>query len=369
MTNPMDRLIIKYNPEWFKYKSDLPINFPELHYIKCSKIESPESVILGGSYNYYYTHPLYFERCEIFERLFMPYELNTPNFKVRNGILIWPYLNLRSYTDLNDPNCVYIKRQHPISAKRDQYVAMFRFCETHIELHELDTTDEIVEKLDDYDDVTDDDNGGGGDDDAVATESVASLIHNSNAILNDSILPLEETLIHDTRMQYEDANADDDNTNTTANTSGYSSNGETSAVKCHTITAVKNANCTFSRRSSNSSISTINSSSSISNTSIINMSFTNQSDDNVMSDNSGYGFEDEYDEQCELEAEEEERLYAEAIEIDEEADENTDIDDDESDDCDGDDENDDNNAVDDNELNVNDEAKKMTSNFTTIIGI
>nr|DBA13166.1 TPA: hypothetical protein [Oryctes rhinoceros nudivirus] len=322
ITTPTDRLIIKYNPEWFKYKSDLPINFPELHYIKCSKIASPESVILGGSYNYYYTHPFYFERCEIFERLFMPYELNTPNFKVRNGILIWPYLNLRSYTDLDDPDCVYIKRQNPISAKRDQYVAMFRFCETHIELHELDTPDDCGAD-DDEDDKT------------TATESIASLIHNSNAILNGPILPQDETFIHDKRMRCEDANGeyandedandDDANTNTTINTSGYSSNGEMSALQCHAITATNKSDCRFSRRSSNSSISTTNSS-SISNASIMSMSFTNQSDDNITSDNSGYGFEDEYDEQCELEAEEEERLYAESIEIDEDADENSDVD-------------------------------------------
>nr|WAQ80006.1 hypothetical protein LK20_00002 [Oryctes rhinoceros nudivirus] len=323
ITSPTDRLIIKCNPEWFKYKSDLPINFPDLHYIKCSKIASPESVILGGSYNYYYTHSFYFERCEIFERLFMPYELNTPNFKVRNGILIWPYLNLRSYTDLDDPDCVYIKRQHPISAKRDQYVAMFRFCETHIELHELDMPDDRGADDDDYDKTT-------------ATESIASLIHNSNAILNDPILPQDETLIHDKRMRYEDANDDDANTNTTINTSGYSSNGEMSALQCHAITATNKSDCRFSRRNSNSSISTTNSS-SISNASIMSMSFTNQSDDNITSDNSGYGFEDEYDEQCELEAEEEEHLYTEAIEIDEYADENSDIDASDDDDDDDDD--------------------------------
>lgn len=138
-----DILVIKPEREWFIVKPNNPINFPKLHYIKCSEIIIPDTLQLGGSYNYYCSLPLYFERCEIFENLRFPYKLNSPNFKVRYGLLLWPYLNLYAYTDLNEPNSVYIKKQYNQSEDSNSFIAKFKFYTSHIELYEINTGNDV----------------------------------------------------------------------------------------------------------------------------------------------------------------------------------------------------------------------------------
>lgn len=140
-----DKLIISPNPEWYIYRDDTNIKFPNLHYMKCDKIDKPKSLRLGGSYAYFCDYPLYDERCLILEQLYMPYKLNTKNFKIRNGLLLWPHINLRAFTDLEDPNSVYIKKQNPSAKNGDMFIAILRFYETHIELYEYDDTNDNLE--------------------------------------------------------------------------------------------------------------------------------------------------------------------------------------------------------------------------------
>lgn len=126
--------ILDPDPRWFIYDSEKTLNFPKLYYIPCGKIkiEAPDSsLILGGSYSHFCGRPFHFERCSILEEQYMPYDLNTKHFQVRHGVLLWPLLNLYSYTDLNSPETVYIK-----SKMSNEFIAMFKFRKSHIELYE-----------------------------------------------------------------------------------------------------------------------------------------------------------------------------------------------------------------------------------------
>lgn len=137
LTNIADALILNPEERWFKYQPDMSVNFPKLHYYQCSKLNVPESLRMGGSYSYYCDCPFYYERCAMFSHLYMPYQLNTENFKVREGFLLWPRINLKAYTDLLDPRSVYIKKQFLNSGEDDKFVAVFRFCDSYIEICEL----------------------------------------------------------------------------------------------------------------------------------------------------------------------------------------------------------------------------------------
>lgn len=154
-----NKLIIEPKCEWFKYKPDKILEFPPLHYIKCSKIDVSKTIQLGGSYNIYCNFPKYFERAAIFEDQYMPYELDGRYFKVRNGYLLWPLLNLFAYTDLNDPNTVYISLQNVLDKsvvhaekQNINFVGKFKFYEDSIELFEIDhevyTSNETVMSID-----------------------------------------------------------------------------------------------------------------------------------------------------------------------------------------------------------------------------
>lgn len=126
------------NPKWYISKSSVPtlnndfVHFPKLYYYKVDKLNDiiPENLVIGGSHNIYAQLPMYFTRCEIFEKNFMPYNLDTLFFKVRNGILLWPRINLYAYTDMTNPQCVYIK-------KNNRYVAKIIFSPNDIQLYEV----------------------------------------------------------------------------------------------------------------------------------------------------------------------------------------------------------------------------------------
>lgn len=140
------KLILKPNPQWFIYNPDSIINFPELHYIECDEIIVPKTLQIGGSYSCFCHLPFHFERCQIFEELKMPYNLNTKNFKIRNGYLLWPYINFRAYTDLDDPQTVYIKKQFPNNkSSNNDFIAKIKFCSSHIEIHEIVEKDENID--------------------------------------------------------------------------------------------------------------------------------------------------------------------------------------------------------------------------------
>lgn len=65
----------------------------------------------------------------------MPYELDGLALKVRNGLLLWPSMNLDTFTDINDPKTVYV-RQPDRNANNMNFVARIRFNVDHIEIVE-----------------------------------------------------------------------------------------------------------------------------------------------------------------------------------------------------------------------------------------
>ncbi|ATY70251.1 OrNV gp129-like protein [Tomelloso virus] len=134
----ISRLILYPNPKWFKYTTDEYLDFPELHYIECNELTPPSDPLLGGSYSYFCDLPHHFERCAILENLYFPYELDTPNFKVRHASLLWPMINLSAYTDKNDPKSVYFKRRNVSKVQNStDFFAKLVFLPERIELYEI----------------------------------------------------------------------------------------------------------------------------------------------------------------------------------------------------------------------------------------
>lgn len=124
------------NKNWFIYNAEIPLNFPPIRHYKVSRLNLPFSmglkskdIIMGGSYNIYCDKPLYTERCQIFENQYMPYEIDSKHIKVRNGVLLWPKLNLYAYTYIKNPQRVFIH-------KNGRFVVEFRFHRNHIDLFE-----------------------------------------------------------------------------------------------------------------------------------------------------------------------------------------------------------------------------------------
>lgn len=68
--------------------------------------------------------------CE--ENLF-PYDLDTPHFKVRSGVFLWPLFNLCAYTDLKDPDTVYVCDPET----RTRFIARLRFGDKRVTLTEV----------------------------------------------------------------------------------------------------------------------------------------------------------------------------------------------------------------------------------------
>lgn len=97
----------------------------------------------------------------------MPYELDGLALKVRNGVLLWPRMNLDAFTDIEDPQTVYMRQQNNNTLRsRDSnrndfinFVARIRFNVDHIEIVETtkpleyDTSAERIENLQKLQDV------------------------------------------------------------------------------------------------------------------------------------------------------------------------------------------------------------------------
>lgn len=125
--------VYKVNDKWFIKSKDGYVNFPPLHYFMVESLDEPQEkkLVLGGSHTAFVQLPMYFTRREIFEENFMPYQIkDSNNFKIRNAVLLWPRLNLYSYTDLSDPQSVYIKKGY-------KFVAKFTFSTERICLYEV----------------------------------------------------------------------------------------------------------------------------------------------------------------------------------------------------------------------------------------
>lgn len=87
---------------------------------------------MGGSYACFADRPWFTVRSLLCEENLFPYDLNTPHFQVRHGVFLWAKFNLYAYTDLLDPDTVYVRsRETPT-----RWIARLNFGETQITLTE-----------------------------------------------------------------------------------------------------------------------------------------------------------------------------------------------------------------------------------------
>lgn len=138
------QLIIDPNPLWFIKSAESRLDFPPLVFNIVDDLKLPvdnlhdERIHVGGSWNAFYNEAYYAERCEILEHQYMPYELDSKYFEIRNGVLLWPRINLYAYTYLLDPQRVFVW-------KNDRFVAELHFLDDRIILNELKNKDDYVD--------------------------------------------------------------------------------------------------------------------------------------------------------------------------------------------------------------------------------
>lgn len=144
--------------KWIQNYGDVAetVNFPILDYkLIDAPIIGKNNLKLGGSYTYFHYLPMHNVRCAILEKQFMPYELDGPTIKVRNGVLLWPRTNTCAYTDLDDPKVVYLRQPSSsgLIAAPQNFAAKLTFYNDHIELIEtrnpnnVDKSHEKIENL------------------------------------------------------------------------------------------------------------------------------------------------------------------------------------------------------------------------------
>lgn len=109
--------------------------FPTLVYRRVDRLAVPslDRIRLGGSYACFANRPWFRVRVLLCEQNLLPYDLNTPHFQVRYGVFLWAKFNLYAYTDLQDPDTVYVKSREPPA----RWVARLHFAEAQITLTEL----------------------------------------------------------------------------------------------------------------------------------------------------------------------------------------------------------------------------------------
>lgn len=88
---------------------------------------------VGCSYSCFADRNWFALRTTVCEQNLMPYDLDTPHFQVRHGALLWPRFNLYAYTDLRDPDTVYVRSREPAT----RWIARLRFGASRLTLTEL----------------------------------------------------------------------------------------------------------------------------------------------------------------------------------------------------------------------------------------
>ena len=90
-------------------------------------------VRMGGSYACYADRPWFGLRAALCEQNLSPYDLNTPYFQTRHGVFLWPRFNAYAFTDLRDPDTVYVRDRR---ARHHRWVARLHFGATQVTLTE-----------------------------------------------------------------------------------------------------------------------------------------------------------------------------------------------------------------------------------------
>lgn len=119
-----------------RYTTDkVRTEFPTLVYRRVDRLVVPplDRIRVGGSYCCFANRWWYKVRTLLCEQNLFPYDLNTPHFQVRHGVFLWGKFNLYAYTDLQDPDTVYVRSRKPPGG----WIARLHFDETQITLTEL----------------------------------------------------------------------------------------------------------------------------------------------------------------------------------------------------------------------------------------
>lgn len=114
---------------------DHHIEFPPLVYTRVDRLAVPPIDVLrmGGSYACFADRPWFRMRAMLCEENVLPYDLNTENFQVRYGVLLWSRFNLHAFTDLQNPDTVYVLDRETST----RWIARLHFGETQVTLTEL----------------------------------------------------------------------------------------------------------------------------------------------------------------------------------------------------------------------------------------
>lgn len=115
--------------------------FPKLVYKLVDRLLIPSMddmlahnyIRLGCSYSCFSHRPWFRLRALMSEDNFFPYDLRSPHFQVRRGIFLWNRFNLYTFTDLRDPDLIYVQSREPPL----RWVARIRFDRNQITLTEI----------------------------------------------------------------------------------------------------------------------------------------------------------------------------------------------------------------------------------------
>lgn len=132
--------ILKPINQWLDYTTnEINTEFPTLVYRRVDRLAMPPldslsgHIRMGGSYTCFANRPWFRVRALLCEQNLFPYDLNTPHFQVRYGVFLWSKFNLYAFTDLRDPDTVYVRsRESPT-----RWIARLHFGEAQVTLTEL----------------------------------------------------------------------------------------------------------------------------------------------------------------------------------------------------------------------------------------
>lgn len=119
-------------------RSGIRSRLPPLVHRLVARLTAPplDRLRVGCSYSCFADRNWFGLRASVCEKNLLPYDLDTPHFKVRHGVILWPRFNLYAYTDLQDPDTVYVRSREPTT----RWIAVLRFDASLVTLTELAVT-------------------------------------------------------------------------------------------------------------------------------------------------------------------------------------------------------------------------------------